>query len=156
MTKKDYEIKIEGAKLNKALNDKQRDQIIAMYEKKIAELEPVKKTQPKAAAKKAEAKPVSDKIITFDDGFQWKVVTKDFAEKNFEKTSIYKIYEEDQSESLVEDELDLVDPEAVFAVELTKKAPSKKENNGCCQRHHYPVGIRRMHKKHSDDYNGQR
>jgi hypothetical protein len=126
MTKKDYEIKIAAAKSNKALNDKQREQIIAMYENKIAELEPAKKAEPKAAAKKSEPKPVSGKIITFDDGFQWKVVTKDFAEKNFEKTSIYKIYEEDQSESLIEDELDLVDPDAVFAVEVTKKAAAKK------------------------------
>jgi hypothetical protein len=54
MTKKDFEIKIAAAKSNKALNDKQREQIIAMYEKKIAELEPAKKAEPKAAAKKAE------------------------------------------------------------------------------------------------------
>lgn len=118
MTKKDFEIKIEAAKSNKALNDKQREQIIAMYEKKIAELEPGKKAEPKHA---------SGKIITFDDGFKWKVVSKDFAEKNFSKTAIYKIYESDQSESLVEDESDLVDPNAVFAVEESKPSPSPKK-----------------------------
>ena len=53
MTKKDFEIKIAAAKGNKALNDKQREQIITMYEKKIAELEPAKKIEPKASVKKA-------------------------------------------------------------------------------------------------------
>lgn len=69
MTKKDYEIKIAAAKSNKALNDKQREQIVAMYEKKIAELEPAKKPAPKAAAKKAEpkAEPKKDsKKIDYD------------------------------------------------------------------------------------------
>lgn len=128
MTKKDYEIKIAAAKSNKVLNDKQRAQIVAMYEKKISELEPAKKPEPKAAAKKAEPKHPAGKIITFADGFKWKVVSKDFAEKNFNKTSIYKIYESDQSESLVEDELDLLDPSAVFAVEESKSSPESKKS----------------------------
>ncbi len=52
MTKKDYEAKIAAANSNKALNDKQREQIVAMYTKKIAELEPEKKAPEKAPAKK--------------------------------------------------------------------------------------------------------
>lgn len=61
MTKKDFEIKLAAAKSNKALNDKQREQIVSMYAKKIAEFEadekkvaPTKKASPAKAAPKKE------------------------------------------------------------------------------------------------------
>lgn len=37
MTKQDWEIKLEGAKKNTVLPEKQREQIIALYTRKIAE-----------------------------------------------------------------------------------------------------------------------
>ena len=47
MTKKDFEIKLAGAKTNKVLPEKQREQIIALYTRKIAEFEAAeKKTAP--------------------------------------------------------------------------------------------------------------
>ncbi len=126
-TRKELEEKLAVAKKTTLLPEKQREQMIAMYTRKIAEFEAAdKKPEPKASAKKSEPKHASGKIITFDDGFKWKVVSKDFAEKNFKKVSIYKIYQSDQSESLVEDELDLVDPSAVFAVEESKSSSTKK------------------------------
>ena len=91
-TRKELEEKLAVAKKTTLLPEKQREQMIAMYTRKIAEFEAAdKKPEPKASAKKSEPKHASGKIITFDDGFKWKVVSKDFAEKNFKKVSIYKI-----------------------------------------------------------------
>lgn len=77
---------------------------------------------PKVKKSKAKA---NENIITFSDGYKWKVVSKAYAEKNFEKESIYKIYEEDQSEALIQYDTDLTDPEAVYAIPLGKKATTK-------------------------------
>jgi len=65
------------------------------------------------------------RIITFDDGFQFKVVSHDYAKKNWQKESIYKIYEDEQSESLVDD-IRRVYPNDVLGVEIG----FKKEKGG--------------------------
>lgn len=55
MTKQDFEIKLAAAKKNTVLPEKQREQAIALYTRKIAEFEAAdKKPDPKATVKKAE------------------------------------------------------------------------------------------------------
>jgi hypothetical protein len=66
-----------------------------------------------------------DRVITFDDGFQFRVVTFDYAKKNWDKEQIYKIFEDEQSESLVDDGRRL-SPDSTYAVEIG----FKKEKGG--------------------------
>ena len=54
-TRKELEKKLAVAKKTTLLPEKQREQMIAMYTRKIAELEPTKKAEPKAPAKKVES-----------------------------------------------------------------------------------------------------
>lgn len=65
------------------------------------------------------------RVITFEDGFQFRVVSFDYAKKNWDKEQIYKIFEDEQSESLVDDGRRLT-PDATYAVEIGLK----KEKGG--------------------------
>lgn len=69
-----------------------------------------------------------ENIIEYSDGFKWQVVSKTYAQTNWKKESIYRIYPDEESESLIEDEVDLATPGAVYAIELPKqKSESRSE-----------------------------
>lgn len=60
--------------------------------------------------------------FSFSDGFKWAIIDRKTAENLFKQDSveIFKLYPEDESEALIENELDLLDPEAMYAVEFEK------------------------------------
>lgn len=60
------------------------------------------------------------KIITMDDGFRFKVVSFDYAKKNWDKEQIYKIFEEEGTESLVDDGRRLT-RSGVYAIEIGRE-----------------------------------
>lgn len=101
MTKQDWEIKLEGAKKNTVLPEKQREQIIALYTRKIAEFEAAdKKPEPKATVKKESAK---NKIKTYEleDGYFVKILNGSEAREAIKTKEVYVIYD-DKSEAAIE------------------------------------------------------
>lgn len=61
------------------------------------------------------------RIITFSDGYRFRVVSEDYAKKNWEKESIYLIHEDEESESLVQSEDDIREGET-YGKEIGFKA----------------------------------
>ena len=108
MTKQDWEIKLEGAKKNTVLPEKQREQIIALYTRKIAEFEAAdKKPEPKAPAKK-------ESLLDYENGVIDEIVrvgemSKAQAKKLVDTTSgvalIKKGYKEDYANVLTAREI---------------------------------------------------
>lgn len=137
MTKQDWEIKLEGAKKNTVLPEKQREQIIALYTRKIAEFEAAdKKPEPKATVKKESAK---NKIKTYEleDGYIVKILNGSEAREAIKTKEVYVIYD-DKSEAAIEGYDDLeekikkgykeffVDEEFDLSEKDSKKVPAKK------------------------------
>lgn len=119
------------AEANAALIEKEYEKgtdavITAGYIAKKGEKEPKKAKAAKKAPKAAKKTEKSD-IVEFSDGYKWKKVTKKWAEDNWEKQSVYKIYPDDESESLIEDDLDFTDPEAIYAIPADEAKSEKKE-----------------------------
>lgn len=142
MTKQDWEIKLEGAKKNTVLPEKQREQIIALYTRKIAEFEAAdKKPEPKATVKKESAK---NKIKTYEleDGYFVKILNGSEAREAIKTKEVYVIYD-DKSEAAIEGYDDLeekikkgykeffVDEEFDLSEKDSKKETAKKIDYDC-------------------------
>lgn len=87
---------------------------------------PLISTETKEKIKPSKNKKSDTKIIKYSDGTEWRVVSKKYAEDNWKKKSIYKIYPTDESESLIEDDLDFTDPDATFAIDVQEQKTGKK------------------------------
>lgn len=156
MTKQDWEIKLEGAKKNTVLPEKQREQIIALYTRKIAEFEAAdKKPEPKATVKKESAK---NKIKTYEleDGYIVKILNGSEAREAIKTKEVYVIYD-DKSEAAIEGYDDLeekikkgykeffVDEEFDLSEKDSKKETAKKPESKKDSKSHIEEDLAAIH-----------
>jgi len=123
---------LEGAISSPATPEAQKITMRKVLEKLKAEpqvMANVSKIMPKVPEKKVERKTdMSDKIITFSDGFKFNKVSKEYAKKNWENEEIFGLRPDEDSEALIENDSDIEDFDT-FGTEYKGKAKKPTETD---------------------------